>query len=110
LRKDAHLLLATLLWGNVASNVLLALFAESVLSGMGAFLFSTIGITFLGEIMPQAYLAKNILKVSIVLVPIFRVYQVILYPLAKPTALLLDRWLGKEKVSFFSRARNGNIA
>ena len=101
LRKDAHLLLATLLWGNVSCNVLLALFAESVLSGVAAFLFSTIGITFLGEIIPQAYLAKNTLKASVILVPVVKMYQVILYPLAKPTALLLDKWLGKEKVSFF---------
>lgn len=101
LRKDAHLLLSTLLWGNVASNVLLALFAESIFSGLGAFLFSTIGITFFGEIIPQAYLVKNTLKASKLLAPIVRFYQIVFYPIAKPTALLLDQWLGKETISFF---------
>ncbi len=101
LRRDAHLLLATLLWGNVASNVLLALLADSLMSGIGAFFFSTIGITFFGEIIPQAYLSKNALKASVVLVPIVKFYQIILLPITKPTALLLDKWLGKEKISYF---------
>ena len=101
LRKDAHFLLATLLWGNVASNVLLALLAESVMTGLGAFLFSTIFITFLGEIFPQAYLSKHALKTSSILVPVVKLYQVLLYPLAKPTGTLLDKWLGKEQITYF---------
>jgi hypothetical protein len=36
------------------------------------------------------------------LAPIIRIYQFILYPVAKPCALLLDSWLGKESVQFFS--------
>jgi len=42
LRKDANFLLVTILWGNVAVNVLLALLSGSVLTGIMAFLFSTI--------------------------------------------------------------------
>jgi len=101
LRRDAHFLLATLLWGNVSSNVLIALLSKSLLTGVGAFLFSTVGITFLGEIMPQAFLAKHALKSSALLVPIIRFYRFVLYPLAKPTALIIDRWLGKETISYF---------
>src|SRR3989338_4665798 len=101
LRKDAHFLLSTLLWGNVSSNVLLALFADSMMTGVSAFLFSTVGITLLGEILPQAFFAKHALRYSIVLVPIVRFYQVVLFPIAKPTALFLDKWLGKERISYF---------
>lgn len=101
LRKDAHFLLATLLWGNVASNVLIALFTESILTGVGAFLFSTIGITFFGEIIPQAYLTKHALRASVLLVPVVRLYEVLLYVVAKPSALLLDAWLGKEQSHYF---------
>lgn len=101
LRKDAHFLLATLLWGNVASNVLLTLLADSVMAGFIAFIFSTIGITLLGEIFPQAYLSRNALKASVVLVPIIRFYQILLFVIAKPTAALLDAWLGKEKIGYF---------
>ncbi len=101
LRKDAHLLLTTLLWGNVASNVLLALLSESVMAGVGAFIFSTMTITFLGEIFPQAYLARNALNMSQILVPIVRFYSVLLYPLAKPSAFVLDLILGKEEIIYF---------
>ena len=101
LRKDAHYLLCTLLWGNVAANVLLALISESVLSGFGAFIFSTFGITMLGEVVPQAYLSRHALRTSVVLVPVVRIYRLVFYPLAKPTALLLDIWLGKEEIGYF---------
>lgn len=94
-------MLATILWGNVGSNVFLALLSASILTGVGAFLFSTFGITLFGEIFPQAYFAKHALKASRILVPIIRFYQVLLYPIARPTALLLDHWLGKEKVAYF---------
>jgi CBS domain containing-hemolysin-like protein len=47
--------LATILWGNVGINVLLTMLSDSVLTGLGAFLFSTIAITVIGEITPQAY-------------------------------------------------------
>ena len=102
LRKDAHFLLATLLWGNVAANVLLALISESVMTGLAAFFVSTVGITLFGEVLPQAYLSRNAFKTSIILVPIVRFYQVILFPIAKPTARVLDSWLGKERIGYFN--------
>jgi len=101
LRKDSHFLLATLLWGNVASNVLLALIAESLMAGVGAFIFSTFGITFFGEIFPQAYFARHALKTSRFIVPLIKFYRMALYPFAKPTGLLLDKWLGKERIAYF---------
>ncbi len=101
LRQDSNLLLCTILWGNVSVNVLLALLSESVLAGLGSFLFSTIGITFFGEIMPQAYFSRNALKVGGRLSPVIRSYEIILYPITKPCAILLDGWIGPEGPSFF---------
>lgn len=101
LRKDAHLLLSTILWGNVASSVLLTILTDSVMTGISAFVFATFVLTLFGEIFPQAFFAKNALRMSIVLVPIVRFYQFFLYPITKPTALLLDQWLGKEQVIYF---------
>lgn len=101
LRQDSNLLLCTILWGNVSANVLLALFSESALSGVGGFLFSTIGITLFGEIMPQAYFSRNALKVGAALSPVIRFYQIMLYPISKPCAILLDGWIGPEGPSFF---------
>ena len=44
LRRDANLLLTTLLWGNVSINVLLTLLTDSVLTGLLAFFLSLIHI------------------------------------------------------------------
>jgi hypothetical protein len=58
LRRDSNLTLTTIVWGSVATNVLLTLLSDSVLSGLAAFAFSTVAITFLGEIVPQAYFSR----------------------------------------------------
>jgi metal transporter CNNM len=101
LREDSNFLLVTILWGNVAVNVLLALLSGSLLVGVAAFLFSTVVITVVGEIIPQAYFSRNALKMASLFAPFIRFYQLLLYPVAKPTALILDKWLGKEAVTYF---------
>jgi len=101
LRKDSNFLLTTILWGNVGINVLLTLLADSVLTGLLTFAFSTVVITFFGEIIPQAYFSRHSVRMASLLGPLLRVYQILLFPVAKPTALLLDAWLGKETPRFF---------
>jgi len=104
LRRDANRTLVTILWGNVAVNVLLTLLAESVLVGALAFLFSTVVITFAGEIIPQAYFTRHALRVASTLSPLLRFYRVILYPVAKPVALALDRLVGRETTPWYTEA------
>jgi hypothetical protein len=101
LRADSHLMLATILWGNVAANVLLTLLSESVLAGVGAFVFSTIVITLLGEIIPQAYFSRHAIRIAGWFTPLLDTYRVLLFPIAKPTAMLLNRWLGPEGLVLF---------
>jgi len=101
LRKDSNFLLATILWGNVAANCLLTLLSDSVLAGVSAFLFSTILITCVGEIMPQAYFSRNALRMAALMSPILRMYQFLLYPVTKPTGVILDWWLGKEGMEYY---------
>jgi len=101
LRKDFNFLLTTILWGNVSINVLLALLSNSVMTGVVAFLFSTVLITLLGEIMPQAYFSRHAMRMGSLLAPLIRLYQFILYPVARPSALLLDLWLGEESIKYF---------
>ncbi|UCD37946.1 MAG: DUF21 domain-containing protein [Fidelibacterota bacterium] len=101
LRSDANFLLTTILWGNVGINVLLTLLSNSVLAGVMAFVFSTVLITFLGEIVPQAYFSRHALQTASLLTPLLRVYQILLFPVAKPTAWLLNLWLGHEGISYF---------
>lgn len=100
LRRDSNFLLTTILWGNVGINVLLTLLSSSVLAGVAAFLFSTILITLFGEIIPQAYFSRHAMKMATLLSPVLRFYQWLLYPFAKPCALLLDKWLGKEIIEY----------
>jgi len=100
MRKDSNFLLTTILWGNVGINVLLTLLSDSVLFGLSSFLFSTVVITLFGEIVPQAYFSRHSLRMASLLAPILRFYQMLLYPVAKPSALLLDAWLGKESIEF----------
>ena len=101
MREDANFLLTTILWGNVGINVLMALLSNSVMAGVMAFLFSTVIITLFGEIAPQAYFSRHALRMASALAPVLRFYQLLLWPLARPSAKVLDLWLGREAVQFF---------
>jgi hypothetical protein len=101
LRRDANRTLATILWGNVAINVALTLLADSVLTGLAAFLFATGVITIVGEIIPQAYFSRHALAVAARLAPVLRVYRLLLAPVAWPSGKLLDAWVGREGIPWF---------
>ncbi len=100
LRDDSNFLLTTILWGNVAANVLLTLLTDSILTGAYAFAFSTFGITFFGEIVPQAWFSRNALKMGAALAPVLGFYQKVLWIVARPSAWFLDRWLGPEGITY----------
>jgi len=102
MREDSNFLLTTILWGNVGINVLLTLLSDSVMAGVLSFAFSTGVITLFGEIVPQAYFSRNALRMASMLAPVLQFYKILLFPVAKPSALLLDSWLGKESVQFFA--------
>lgn len=105
LRQEPNLLLCTILWGNVSINVLLTLLSESVMAGMGSFIFSTFVITIVGEILPQAYFSRKALAVGAFLEPVIRFYQLLLYPVAKPSSMMLDRLVGREKIEFLRESK-----
>ena len=101
LRRNANFALSTIVWGNVAFNVLLTLLASTRLGGWSAFLFCTALITLLGEILPQGYFARHALWMAERLTPILRFYEAILFPLARPTGWLLDHLVGREGIPWF---------
>jgi CBS domain containing-hemolysin-like protein len=101
LRRDSNLLLCTIIWGNIATNVVLTLLSESIMTGVVAFFFSTFVITLFCEIFPQAYFSRNAIRVAAFFSPLIRFYQIVLYVVAKPTALILEFWLGPEGVMLF---------
>jgi metal transporter CNNM len=100
LRKNSNQVLATVIWGNVSTNVLLTLLSDSVLAGVGAFLFSAVVITLLGEVIPQAYFSRHALRMTARFLPFLNFYRIVLFLLTKPTAMLLDWWLGIEGIAF----------
>ena len=104
LRDHPNDILATILWGNVGINVLLTLLSNSVMAGVSAFLFSTFIITIFGEIMPQAYFSRRSVKMAAAFSPLLQTYRAILFPVVKPSAMLLDAWLGKEATTYFREA------
>lgn len=109
LRRDGNFTLTTILWGNVAVGVLLTLLADSILTGTSAFIFSTLVITLLGEIFPQAYFARNALRMAAMFSPVLRIYRFVLWPVAKPTAILLNAWVGPESVPWFRERELGDL-
>jgi len=98
MRRDPNSVLVTIAWGNVSVNVLLTLLSTSVLTGVGAYLFSTFFITIFGEIVPQGYFSRHALKMASVFSPLLRGYRLLLYPVVKPSAPMLDAWLGREAI------------
>ena len=92
-------------YGNVGVNVVLAMLMVCVLPGSGliAFCASTVGITFLGELLPQAYFSRNAIRIGAKLAPIIRSYQIMLLPVAKPNALILEGLVGAEGVNFMRK-------
>lgn len=95
LKKNENELLTTIIWANVSWNVLLTLLSGSALAGVAAFVFSTVAITMFAEVLPQAFFLRNALRVVPILTPLLEFYRIVLWPVAKPSALLLDRLLGK---------------
>jgi metal transporter CNNM len=100
LRRNSNQVLATVIWGNVGTNVLLTILSDSVLTGFGAFLFSAVVITLLCEIAPQAYFSRNALRMTTRFLPFLSFWQAALFLVAKPTAMLLDWWLGVERIAY----------
>ena len=80
LRKNSNQVLATVIWGNVGTNVFITLLSDSVLAGLGAFFFSAVVITLLGEIAPQAYFSRNALRMTARFLPFLNFYRVVLSP------------------------------
>jgi len=96
LRKDGNLLLCTLLFGNVGVNAALTLVLADLTSGTVGFVSSTFFIVIFGEILPQAACARYALAIGSKVTWLVQIFIVLLYVLAKPVALVLDKALGAE--------------
>jgi len=108
-RKNGNFLLVTLLLGNVAVNAVLAVYLSSITAGVLAVIISTALITIFGEIIPQAILSRHALALGSKVVWIVRIAMFILYPICRPLSWILDKLLGEELPTMYSRQELMNI-
>jgi len=102
-RKNGNLLLCTLLIGNVAVNATISIFLGSLTSGVLAGLTATALIVVFGEIIPQATFSRYALFFGSRLVGLVRFFIIILYPICMPMAWALDKILGDEVPTIYSK-------
>ena len=103
LRKNGNLLLCTLLVGNVAVNSALSIYLSSLVSGFIAGLMATGLIVVFGEIIPQASFSRYALPFTSKLVWLVKIFTFILYPICFPFAWMLNKILGEEIPTVYSK-------
>jgi metal transporter CNNM len=102
-RKRGNLLLCTLLLGNVAVNSALAIFLGNIAPGLIAGLVATGLIVIFGEIIPQATFSKYALEVGAKTAWLVKFFIFILFPICFPIAWVLDKALGEEMATVYSK-------
>ncbi|RHY23684.1 hypothetical protein DYB32_009090, partial [Aphanomyces invadans] len=102
-RRDGHLLLATLLFGNVAVNSVLAIIMADMTSGTLGFLLTTFLLVVFGELIPQALCSRHALYIGAKSLPIVWFFIYLMYIITKPIALTLDWMLGHEIGTIFNK-------
>ncbi len=103
LRRRGNQLLSTLLLGNITVNSVLAVFLGSLTGGVIASIVSTGLIVVFGEIVPQAVFTRHALRFGARLSWLVYFFFYLFYPLTWPIAFILDKALGKELPSVFTK-------
>ncbi len=103
IRKRGNLLLTTLLLGNVGVNTALSVYLGSLVSGAVAGVVATALIFVFGEIIPQASVARHSLWFGSRFAPIMKVLIFVMLPITYPIAYTLDKLLGKEMPTLYSK-------
>lgn len=107
LRKNSHLLLASILLTNVAVVSATTLVLDARLAGILAGLLSTLLIVVFGEVIPQALFSKNPLLWSSRFSQLLKLMIMITYIVSKPLQLLLDRLFPRQRARLQSRQELG---
>lgn len=105
LNKGKYWVLVTLLLSNVIVNETLPIVLDSILGGgYLAVLISTALIVIFGEVIPQSICVRYGLAIGAKCSPIVIVIMYIMYPVAYPTACLLDYFLGESHGTIYKKA------
>ena len=103
IRKNGNLLLCTLLVGNAATNSALSIYLGSIAPGLIAGLIATALIVVFGEIIPQASFSRYALTVGSKLSWLVKFFIAIFYIVCKPMSLILNKALGEEIPTIYSK-------
>ncbi|MBD3244912.1 MAG: DUF21 domain-containing protein [Candidatus Moranbacteria bacterium] len=103
IRKNGNFLLCVLLIGNVAVNAAISIYLSNLASGFIAGVIATSLIVLFGEIIPQSFCAKYGFLIGYRLVWLVKIFSFILYPLAAPLAWVLNKILGEEIPTIWSK-------
>jgi metal transporter CNNM len=96
--EERHLLLVTLLLMNALAYESLPIFLDALVPSWVAVLLSTTFIMFFGEILPSGiFTGPHQLYLGYKLAPLTRCFLWIMFPVAKPLALLLDYLVKNEE-------------
>ncbi|ODV62658.1 Mam3p, partial [Ascoidea rubescens DSM 1968] len=103
--KGKHWVLVTLLLSNVITNETLPVVLDRCLGGgLAAVISSTVLIVIFGEVIPQSVCVRYGLQIGAAFTPFVLGLMYLLYPIAYPTALLLDRVLGEDHGVIYKKA------
>ncbi|KAL0078219.1 hypothetical protein F4703DRAFT_1879261, partial [Phycomyces blakesleeanus] len=105
LDRGKHWVLVTLLLSNVIVNETLPIILDSVLGGgWQAVLISTALIVIFGEVIPQSICVRHGLAIGARCSFMVLGLMYIMYPVAYPTAVLLDHFLGESHGTVYKKA------
>jgi metal transporter CNNM len=102
-RKNGTYLIVCVLLGNVAVISTLSLLLESVAGGLGAGIITTLLVTIFAEIIPQTVFVRRGYHFSRHFFWLLNIIFFLFWPIARPLTMLLDRVLGEELPTIFTR-------
>ncbi|RSH84636.1 uncharacterized protein EHS24_006160 [Apiotrichum porosum] len=104
LQSGRHTMLVVLLLCNTLVNTSLPVFLDNIIGGgVIAVLGATALELIFGEVIPQAICNKYGLAIGATFAPLVRALIILLYPIAKPIAMLLDYLFGAHDESVMYR-------
>ncbi|KAK9465670.1 hypothetical protein V1512DRAFT_44770 [Lipomyces arxii] len=106
LKKGKHWVLVTMLLSNVITNETLPIVLDRCLGGgWPAVVSSSVLIVIFGEVIPQSVSVRYGLAIGAMFAPFVQLLMYIMYPVAYPTALLLDNVLGEDHGTVYRKAQ-----
>ncbi|SBT87976.1 protein MAM3, putative [Plasmodium malariae] len=103
LRNNTNEILVTFITANVMVNSAFSLLLGELTDGFTSFIVSTLIITIFGEIIPQSVCSKHGLAIGGFFAPLIHCLKFCLYIFAKPTSLILDRFVGKNVLNTYDK-------